>query len=298
MTEAMPDEDFGGRLMLDEPMSRHTSWRVGGPADRYYRPADIDDLSRFLAALPADEPVHWVGLGSNLLVRDSGIRGTVVATHRVLDGIERIADTRVRAEAGVPCAKLARQCARWGLGQAEFFAGIPGTIGGALAMNAGAFGGETWRHVVAVESMDRQGRRHRRLPSEFTVGYRSVRGPAPEWFLAADLEFEPETTVDPEAIRKLLARRKATQPIGEPSCGSVFRNPPEDHAARLIEASGLKGYSIGGARVSDKHANFIINTGDATAADIERLIDHVRTVVERIHGVRLQTEVRVLGERS
>ena len=125
-----------------------------------------------------------------------------------------------------------------------------------------------------------------------------MRGPAPEWFLAADLAFEPEGSIDPEAIRKLLARRKATQPIGEPSCGSVFRNPPDDHAARLIEAAGLKGFSIGGARVSDKHANFIINTGDASAADIEQLIDHVQSVVERVHGVRLQTEVRVLGERS
>ncbi|MGB5620956.1 MAG: UDP-N-acetylmuramate dehydrogenase [Gammaproteobacteria bacterium] len=298
MNKAIRSDDFGGELMLDEPMYRHTSWRVGGPADRYYRPADIEDLSCFLAALPADEPVHWVGLGSNLLVRDGGVRGTIIATHRVLDGIERLDDTHVRVEAGVPCAKLARRCARWGLGQAEFFAGIPGTVGGALAMNAGAFGGETWRHVVAVEVIDRQGQRHRRLPSEFSVGYRSVRGPAPEWFLAADLVFEPEDTADPEAIRKLLARRKATQPIGEPSCGSVFRNPPDDHAARLIEAAGLKGFSIGGARVSDKHANFIINTGDASAADIEQLIDHVRSVVERVHGVRLQTEVRMLGEQS
>ncbi len=298
MNEAIRSDDFGGELMLDEPMFRHTSWRVGGPADRYYRPADIEDLSCFLAALPADEPVHWVGLGSNLLVRDGGVRGTIIATHRVLDAIERLDDTHVRVEAGVPCAKLARHCARWGMGQAEFFAGIPGTVGGALAMNAGAFGGETWRHVVAVEVIDRQGQRHRRLPTEFSVGYRSVHGPAPEWFLAADLAFEPEGTIDPEAIRKLLARRKATQPIGEPSCGSVFRNPPDDHAARLIEATGLKGFSIGGARVSDKHANFIINTGDASAADIEQLIDHVRSVVERAHGVRLQTEVRVLGERS
>lgn len=298
MNKAIRNDEFGGELMLDEPMSRHTSWRVGGPADRYYRPADIEDLSRFLAALPADEPVYWVGLGSNLLVRDGGVRGTIIGTHRVLNGIERLDETRVRVEAGVPCAKLARHCARWGLGQAEFFAGIPGTVGGALAMNAGAFGGETWRHVVAVEVIDRQGHCHRRRPSEFRIGYRSVQGPAAEWFLAAELAFEQEDSVDPDAIRKLLARRKATQPIGEPSCGSVFRNPPDDHAARLIEAAGLKGCSIGGARVSDKHANFIINTGDASAADIEQLIDHVRAVVERTHGVRLQTEVRVLGDRS
>ncbi|MGB5210427.1 MAG: UDP-N-acetylmuramate dehydrogenase [Gammaproteobacteria bacterium] len=296
MSKAMPSNGFSGQLLRDEPMSRHTSWRVGGPADRYYKPADVDDLARFLAALPAEEAIFWVGLGSNLLVRDGGVRGTVIATHRVLAGMERRGTSGIRVGAGVPCAKLARQCVRWGLGEAEFFAGIPGTVGGALAMNAGAFGGETWRQVAAVEVINRQGHRQWRLAAEFEVGYRSVQGPAPEWFLAADMDFPSDDTVDRAAIREMLARRKATQPIGELSCGSVFRNPTDDYAARLIETAGLKGHCIGGARVSDKHANFIINTGSASAADIEQLIDHVRSEVERLHGISLHPEVRVIGE--
>lgn len=296
MTESLRAGGLQGDLRTDEPMARHTSWRVGGPADRFYRPADVEDLARFLAGLPADEPVHWIGLGSNLLVRDGGVRGTVIATHRFLNNIVRLDDTNVRVEAGVACAKLARQCVRWGLGSAEFFAGIPGTVGGALAMNAGAFGGETWRHVIAVEVIDHQGHRSWRLPGEYQIGYRSVVGPAAEWFLTAELCFEPDDATSTDGIRDLLARRKATQPIGEPSCGSVFRNPPDDHAARLIEAAGLKGHRIGGAVVSEKHANFIINAGDATAADIEALIEYVRTTVRERHGVQLEPEVRILGE--
>jgi UDP-N-acetylmuramate dehydrogenase len=198
-------------------------------------------------------------------------------------------------EAGVPCAKIARSCARWGLGAGEFFAGIPGTLGGALAMNAGAFGGETWRHVVAVETLDRAGRTHRREARQYRIGYRSVNGPN-EWFLAAELRFPVGRPTTQQSIRELLVRRKQTQPIGEPSCGSVFTNPPGDHAARLIEAAGLKGHSIGAARVSTMHANFIINTGGATAAEIESLIEHVATRVRLVHGVTLVPEVRVLGE--
>ncbi len=285
-----------GVLRQNEPMSRHTSWRVGGPADRYFTPTSVEELALFVSGLPADEPVHWVGLGSNLLVRDGGVRGTVICTHGVLSGLERRPDGTVIAEAGVPCAKLARQCVHWGLGSAEFFAGIPGTVGGALAMNAGAFGGETWRHVLSVRTMDRHGVLHSRSRGEYQVGYRNVRGPADEWFLAAEFLFETDSTASSADIKALLARRKASQPIGLPSCGSVFRNPPGDHAARLIEAAGLKGRRIGGAEVSPKHANFIINTGGATAADIEQLIELVRDTVEKVHGVRLQPEVRIIGE--
>ena len=285
-----------GRLRENEPMARHTSWRVGGPADRYYTPSSIDDLRQFLASLPADEPIFWVGLGSNLLVRDGGVRGTVICTHGVLAGLERLADGSVRAEAGVPCAKLARQCVRWGLGSAEFFAGIPGTVGGALAMNAGAFGGETWSHVLFVETVDRQGVLHRRDKDAYDISYRSVRGPGEEWFLAATFRFREDAKASTADIKALLARRKASQPIGLPSCGSVFRNPPGDHAARLIESAGLKGRRIGGAEVSEKHANFIINTGGASAADIEALVTRVQERVEAASGVRLQPEVRVLGE--
>lgn len=292
-----PPADLRGRLLSDEPMARHTSWRAGGPADRYYEPADLDDLVRFLATLDPGEPLLWLGLGSNLLVRDGGLRGTVVATAGVLSGLSFPAPGCLRAEAGVPCAKVARAAARAGLTGAEFLAGIPGTMGGALAMNAGAFGGETWALVEAVETLDRQGRRRRRPKADYQAGYRRVRGPEGEWFLAAELRLSPDLQAGAgERIRALLARRAETQPMGQPSCGSVFRNPPGDHAARLIEASGLKGRRIGKAAVSDKHANFIINLGGASAADIEALIEHVRAVVARDHGVELVPEVRVVGD--
>ena len=286
-----------GVMLHDEPMAKHTSWRVGGPADRYYQPADVADLCAFLAQLPADEPLMWLGLGSNLLVRDGGIRGTVIATSGCLNELARVDDTAVRVEAGVACAKLARFCARQGLVGGEFFAGIPGCLGGALAMNAGAFGGETWALVEAVECVDRHGRLRERRPEDFKVGYRQVVGPAGEWFVAARLRLSSGDAGEATArIKALLEQRAAGQPIGLPSCGSVFRNPQGDHAARLIEASGLKGVCIGGACVSEKHANFIINTGTATAADIEALIGRVAQTVERKHGVALRLEAHICGE--
>ncbi|HET9106423.1 MAG TPA: UDP-N-acetylmuramate dehydrogenase [Steroidobacteraceae bacterium] len=290
-------KEFLPRIRRNEPMSRHTSWHVGGPAEIYFTPSDRADLASFLRSLPSEVPVHWVGLGSNLLVRDGGIAGVVISTHGTLDRLERAGPDTVYGEAGVACARIARQCVKWGLGPAEFFAGIPGTLGGALAMNAGAFGGETWRHVVEVETIDRGGREHRRGASEYQVSYRHVEPPAAqEWFLAATLRFEERPPEHRGEIDALLERRKATQPIGEWSCGSVFTNPPGDHAARLIEAAGLKGLTIGGASVSVKHANFIINSGAATAADVERLIRRVQEDVQRAHGVRLHPEVRIVGE--
>ena len=240
--------------------------------------------------------MFWHGVGSNLLVRDGGIRGAVVSASRMLRDLERVGSYRVRAGSGVPCTRLARQCIRWGLGPSEFFAGIPGTVGGALAMNAGAHGGETWERVAAVRTIDRGGAIHERGPADYAVGYRSVRGPADEWFVEALFVFDPAVTPSRGTLDAMLERRKSTQPLGLPSCGSVFRNPPGDHAARLIEAAGLKGYRIGGAEVSPKHANFIINTGAATAADIEQLIDHVQAAVREMHGVDLVHEVRIVGE--
>jgi UDP-N-acetylmuramate dehydrogenase len=290
--------DFDARVLRNEPMSKHTSWHVGGPADLFFTPLDRDDTGQFLAQLDASTPVMWIGLGSNLLVRDGGIRGAVIDTHGVFDELEQVNDNEVQCGAGVACAKLAKQCIKWGLGPAEFFAGIPGTLGGALAMNAGAFGGETWRHVRAVTTLDRSGKTHEREAREYQVGYRHVSGPSNEWFLGARLQFERKPGVSNDDIRMLLARRKATQPIGEWSCGSVFTNPPGDHAARLIESAGLKGTRIGGARVSEMHANFIVNDGTASAADIEQLIRHVQQIVERTHGVRLTTEVRIVGETT
>jgi UDP-N-acetylmuramate dehydrogenase len=288
---------FLPRVRLNEPMSRHTSWRVGGPADIFYTPQDRDELAAFLASVPASVPLLWVGLGSNLLVRDGGIRGVVICTHGAFTRLEHRAQRRVYCEAGVPCARVTRQCASWGLGQAEFFAGIPGTMGGALAMNAGAYGGETWNFVRSVDVMARSGSCRTRRAAEYQVGYRRVAAPAnDEWFLAAELEFGP---ADPEAtgaVRALAQRRKQTQPLGEWSCGSVFTNPSGDHAARLIESANLKGFRIGGAVVAEKHANFILNEGGASARDLEELIAHVRATVERVHGISLVPEVRIVGE--
>lgn len=296
MMSAESRQNAAGELLRDEPMSRYTSWRVGGTADRLYKPASLDDLAAFLQTLPDDEPLFWLGLGSNLLVRDGGIRGVVIAGARLFDDLEDLGDHRVRVGTSVPCTRLSRQCIRWGYGPSEFFAGIPGSVGGALAMNAGAHGGETWERVTSVRTLSRSGEVRERPRSDFEVGYRSVKVPVNEWFIEANLEFDPAVTPSMERQKEMLERRRSTQPLGLPSCGSVFRNPPGDHAARLIEAAGLKGHRIGGAEVSPKHANFVINAGDASAADIEALIDHVQATVSKVHGIDLVHEVRMVGE--
>ena len=298
MMAALDDMAIRGEMRVDEPMSRHTSWRAGGPAEHFFLPADLDDLRHFLAELDAETPIFWHGVGSNLLVREGGIRGVVISASKILRDLERLDHYSVRAGAGLPCTQVARQCVRWGIGPAEFFAGIPGTIGGALAMNAGAHGGETWERVESVRTIDRKGNVHMRAPSEYNIAYRSVTGPANEWFLEATLVFDPEQESSAERMNAMLTRRKETQPLGLPSCGSVFRNPPGDHAARLIEAAGLKGFAIGGAEVSDKHANFIINRDAATATDIEELIEHVQQTVRKVHDVELVHEVRIVGEEA
>ena len=284
--------------MRDVPMARMTTWGTGGPADRVYAPADVEDLADFLAGLGPGDPILWVGLGSNLLVRDGGVDGVVVLAARGLGRIEERGAHLVRAGAGVPCAKLARYLGAKGYAGGEFLAGIPGTIGGALAMNAGAHGGETWDLVQGVETIDRAGRRRRRARGEFEVGYRSVEGAPGEWFTGADLRFVP---ADPAAVRartrRLIRARAASQPVGRRSCGSVFRNPPGDHAGRLVEACGLKGARIGGAVVSEKHGNFIVNEGAASSSDIEALIGRVRSRVLDETGVDLVPEVRVVGRR-
>jgi len=288
--------DLRGELLANEPLARHTSWRVGGPARRFFRPADAADLAVFLRGLDPAEPLLWLGMGSNLLVSDQGFAGTVIETQGRLNTLGGTGKQGVRAESGVSCAKVARFAAKLGLTGVEFLAGIPGTIGGVLAMNAGAYGGEIWSRVGRVLTLDRQGEVRERSPGDFHIGYRRVQGPPGEWFLEAELDLEPGDAADSLArIRDLLERRGRTQPIGLPSCGSVFRNPPGDHAARLIEAAGLKGLRMGDAQVSEQHANFIVNVGTASAWDIIWLIDRVRAEVERASGVRLTPEVCRVG---
>ena len=291
--------ELRGRLRSDVDMSRHTSWRAGGCAERVYQPADLSDLSAFLRSLPQDEPLHWVGLGSNLLVRDGGLRGTVLLMHAALSELRMEADGSMYAQAGVPGAKLARFAALHSLGGAEFFAGIPGTLGGMLAMNAGCYGGETWNVVERVQVMNRRGELHERTPQDYEIGYRHVvlRNGDAEWFVGAWLRLpDGDGAASRQQIKALLSKRIASQPLQTPNAGSVFRNPPNDHAARLIEQCGLKGKRIGGAQVSEKHANFIVNNGTATAADIETLIQEVRATVATKTGIELHPEVRIIGE--
>ncbi|MHB8741776.1 MAG: UDP-N-acetylmuramate dehydrogenase [Sulfuricaulis sp.] len=297
MMPVISGKSLRGQLLLNETMSRHTSWRVGGPADRFYIPADLDDLAEFFRSSPLTGPVYWVGLGSNLLVRDGGVRGTVIMTSGALNSLGVLRAGVIRAEAGVPSAKVARFCADKSLVGAEFLAGIPGTIGGALAMNAGAFGGETWKIVEALETIDRHGEQRQRTRSDYQIEYRNVVGPQDEWFVAAHIRLQVGDAAQGKTlIKTLLAKRGATQPTQLPNAGSVFKNPPNDHAARLIEASGLKGACKGQACVSELHANFIVNKGGATAADIEQLILRVQATVKKQHGVMLEPEVRVIGE--
>ncbi len=296
MAQAM-SHNIRGRLLHNESMARHCSWRAGGAADIYYEPADKDDLSVFMQTVDAQQPVTWVGLGSNLLVRDGGLRGVTIVVLQKLNDLRQLSDGSVYAEAGVTCAKFARFCQQHDLSGADFLAGIPGTMGGALAMNAGAFGYETWQFVESLEMMNLQGELIERQKHEFDVSYRSVNRAANEWFSAAVFSFPARDVEQQSRIRELLEQRNNSQPVGLPSCGSVFKNPEGDYAARLIEACGLKGSCIGEACVSEKHANFIINTGSARANDIEDLIEKVRSEVKQKFSVELQHEVRIIGER-
>ena len=298
MGEPLQFQNLRGELRRDAPMGRHVSWRTGGPADRLYIPADLHDLGAFLRQVPEDEPLLFVGLGSNLLVRDGGFRGTAILMHAATRRPE-LREGKLYADAGVASPKVARFAAVHDLAGAEFLAGVPGTVGGALAMNAGCYGGETWDVIERVVTIDRRGEVRTRARTEYDIGYRHCarRAGVEEWFAGAWFELRRgDGNASRAAMKDFLARRIATQPLSLPNAGSVFTNPPGDHAARLIEACGLKGFERGGARVSEKHANFIVNLSDATAADIEQLIALMRVTVKQQHGVDLQQEVRIIGE--
>lgn len=292
-----------GELSKDEPMSRHVSWRAGGCARQFFKPADLADLQAFLPTLPKLEPILFVGLGSNLLVRDGGFDGTVVLTTPMLHGLTLDAAdaTVVCAGAGVASPHVAKFAARHALAAAEWLAGVPGTVGGALAMNAGCYGTETWEQVVDCTTIDRVGVLHTRTAADYDIGYRHVAAKTAieEWFVAARFRFQTgDAAVAKARIKELLAKRMASQPLDKPNAGSTFRNPPGDHAARLIEACGLKGFTIGGAQVSIKHANFIINIGTACATDIENMIGHMQATVKEKTAVELVREVKIVGGAS
>ncbi|MEQ1661665.1 MAG: UDP-N-acetylmuramate dehydrogenase [Thiobacillus sp.] len=303
-----------GQFLYNESMKKHLSWRAGGAAQRVYIPADVEDLSWLVRAIPADDPVHMVGLGSNLLVRDGGVNGVVILLHGVLKKLALESRTQglppapegrdtalVYAQAGVASPKLARFAANHNLVGGEFWAGIPGTVGGAIAMNAGCYGSETWNHLVQVLTLDRRGQLTERMLDEYVTGYRHValKAAHEEWFIGGWFRLDKgDGLASRETVKSLLKKRIASQPLGLPNAGSVFRNPLGDHAARLIESCGLKGFRIGDAQVSEKHANFIVNLGHATATEIERVIEHVEDLVEARTNVRLIREVRIIGERQ
>jgi len=299
MLSAVANLRVRGRLERNVTLAPLTSWRVGGPADWLFEPEDVDDLAHFLAAIPESLPRRVLGLGSNVLIRDGGLEGVVIHLAGTLNQRVRVDEQRVELGAGLACAQAARFCANEGLTGAEFLAGIPGTVGGALAMNSGAWGGEIWSLVDWVETMDGCGLRRIRTPADFVIGYRQALGAEGELFLRTVLRLQPgEVAAARARIQGLLRERSERQPIGLPSCGSVFRNPEGGHAAALIEQAGLKGLRRGAAEVSQKHANFITHDGSASAADIEWLIEAVQREVQAKFGVRLQPEVRVLGRQE
>ena len=282
-------------FLRNESLSRHTSWKVGGPADVFFIPDNRQDLSQFLSENKGNS-VTWLGNGSYVLVRDGGIRGVVISTKKSINKIIMAAENSCRAEVGASCMDLALFAEKNEMGPAAFFSGIPGSIGGALTMNAGSFGHETWEFVESVEVIDEVGIIHHLDPEEFKFSYRSVEFPFPLWFVSCLMKFPESETTTKSELKAMRDQRIKTQPLSEDTCGSVFKNPKPDHAGDLIERAGLKGYKIGGCSISTKHANFIVNEGTATSADIEKLIRHVQNVVKTKFDVNLETEVRIIGE--
>ena len=286
-----------GQWRHNYPMSKLSTWRVGGLADELFMPADLEDMLAFYNHHQAADIV--IGHGSNLLVRDGGIAGVVVRTAPGLMALRLEKDGGIYVEAGVGCPKLARFAAQAGFIDAVFLVGIPGTVGGALTMNAGCEGSEIWAYVEEVLLLE-DGKVCHHQPQDFIINYRSVEyAKPPLFFIAARLRFIKSDDKKAQLrLRTLIQKRNESQPIGQASCGSVFRNPPDDYAGRLIESCGLKGMTTGGAKVSEKHANFIINNAKATAADIEQLINEVRQRVKAQTGISLTPEVRIIGRKT
>lgn len=295
-----------GRLEQQVAMARHVSWHAGGMASAAYWPADCDDLREFVRRQPADAALLLVGNGSNLLVRDGGFDGTVIFTAGLQKLQIELAQPahgyrQVYAEAGVAATQLAKFAAANGLTGLEFLAGIPGTVGGCVAQNAGCFGSESWDCIDRVNMLNRRGELIQRSHAEFEVGYRRVEPliEVGEWFAGAWFDLrEADGSAAMRTVHEFIAKRRDSQPLDMPNAGRAFRNPQDNFAARLIQLAGMAGARLGGARVSERHPNFVINGGDASASDIERLIDLVAERVQEKFGVRLQCDVRIVGNKT
>ncbi len=290
-------EGIEGELIHNEPMYRHTNWRVGGKAEMFYVPSDKASLVQLMCQLPGNIPVFWFGQGSNLLVRDAGIKGMVVCTFKGMNVIERISVDQLYVQAGVPSAKVAKYCARHGMEGAEFLAAIPGSFGGAVAMNAGAYDEVTWSLVEQLECLDREGNIHWFDKTQISHAYRQVELPENHWIVGAQIKVRSIRGLKiRRRLREVLKTRRSTPVVTVRKAGSVFKNPENDDAARLLDAAKMRGKKIGGAQFSNKYPNFIINCGNATAADIEALIEFAQQTVYEQTGLRLEPEVRIIGK--
>jgi UDP-N-acetylmuramate dehydrogenase len=284
-----------GRMREDELMSRHTTLGVGGPARWFFRPADSDSLAAALAMTPADIAILPLGRGSNMLLPDTGFDGMVID----LSDLKNLnfEGCQVIAGAGARMSRFARQCADSGLSGAEFMATVPGDIGGGVVMNAGAFSQQVSDILVSIIIIHRNGEREKITAEDLCLAYRRSVIPAGSLVVEARFELTSDRPDDiRERIRSMRSRRSATQPLSQPNCGSVFKNPEGDYAARLIEAAGLKGFTIGGAQISERHANFIVNDGEASSADIMALIRYAQRTVKMEFDIQLEPEVRLVGE--
>jgi UDP-N-acetylmuramate dehydrogenase len=284
-----------GKITPQAPLAGMTWFRVGGPAEILFRPADLEDLQTFLAALPEDVPVTLLGVASNLLIRDGGVDGVVIRLGRAFAEIT-VHNTTLVAGAGALDSSVAQTAQNAGLAGLEFLSGIPGTIGGGLRMNAGAYGSEMKDVLISALAIDRQGKLHEVAPADFGFAYRRSSAPADWIFLRALLSGRAERqNVITERMATINARRQQTQPVRARTGGSTFTNPGEVKAWQLIDRAGCRGLRRGGAMVAELHANFLVNTGDATAADIEGLGEEVRRRVLETSGVSLEWEIRRIG---
>lgn len=289
------EKNLKGRLRKNISLKKYNTWKVGGNAEYFYEPYDLDDLIIFLK-LVKNQHVTFLGNGSNVLIRDSGIKGFVVCLKNSLNNFYRGNDGIFTFEAGLSCMKIAQISANQSFSGLEFLCGIPGTLGGALRMNAGCYGENIWKSVDSVVLINRSGNLKNKRKEEFNIDYRNVDLDDGNFFVSASFNLKKNRLNDSsDKIKELLKNRRISQPTGLPSCGSVFKNPDNDSAGKILDSLGLKGYRIGGAYVSKKHANFIITEKSAKSGDIEELISFIKQKVLKEKKILLETEVKFIG---